>query len=236
MKSRSRIMSCFFAVIILVGCASTKTTEREIYVMDNIPKPDRILVYDFGATPEDVPPGPAHVGQYSAKGTAQTSEEIAFGRQLGAQIATDLVERIRDMGLRAEHASQQTRLQINDILLWGYFLSVEKGSRDKRLAIGFRQGVAELKTAIEGFQLTAQGFRKLGSGTVDSGGNKTPGMAVPVAIAIATENPAGLIIGGTMKVAGEVSGRNTIEGRADQTAKEIASALKGRFEQLGWIE
>ena len=242
-KLHSRINTSLFAfiivaasLIILFGCASTKTTEREIYVMDNISKPDRILVYDFGASPEDVPPGPAHVGQYSTTGTAQTSEEIALGRQLGTQIAKDLVERIHDMGLRAEHASQQTRLQVNNILLWGYFLSVEKGSRDKRLAIGFRQGVAELKTAIEGFQVTAQGLRKLGAGTVDSSGNKTPGMAVPVAIAIATENPAGLIIGGTMKVAGEVSGRNTIEGKADQTAKEIAGVLQGRFKQLGWIK
>jgi hypothetical protein len=89
---------------------------------------------------------------------------------------------------------------------------------------------------VEGFQMTPQGLRKLGSGTIDSSGNKTPGMAVPVAVAIATENPTGLIIGGTMKVAGEVTGRNTIEGRADQTAGEIADELKGGFQQLGWIK
>jgi hypothetical protein len=84
--------------------------------------------------------------------------------------------------------------------------------------------------------MTPQGLRKLGSGTVDSSGGKTPGMAVPLAISIATENPAGLIIGGTMKVAGEVTGRSTIQGRADQTAKEIARVLKVRFGQLGWIK
>jgi hypothetical protein len=90
--------------------------------------------------------------------------------------------------------------------------------------------------AVEGFQMTPQGLRKLISGTVDSSGNKTPGMAVPVAVAIATEKPTGLIIGGTMKVAGGVTGRNTIEGRADQTAGEIADELKGGFQQLGWIK
>jgi len=236
MKSCSRIVPCLFILMLLAGCASTKVTEREIYVMHDISKPDRILVYDFAATPQDVPAGPAHVSQYSGKGATQTSDEIAIGRELGAQIAIDLVERIRDMGLRAEHGSAETRPQIHDLLLWGYFLSVDKGSSDMRLAIGFRQGVAELKTAVEGFQMTPQGLRKIGSGTIDSSGNKTPGMAVPLAIAIATENPAGLIIGGTMKVAGEVTGRNTIEGRADQTAKEIADELKGRFQQLGWIK
>ncbi|HME45747.1 MAG TPA: hypothetical protein VKF36_21830, partial [Syntrophorhabdales bacterium] len=107
---------------------------------------------------------------------------------------------------------------------------------EMRLTIGFRQGVSELETAVEGFQVTPQGLRKLGSGAVDSSGGKTPGTFVPLAIAIATENPAGLIIGGTMKVAGEVTGRSTIEGRADQTSEEIARVLKIRFEQLGWVK
>jgi|SRR5271157_3108002 len=236
MKPHGRIMPCLFALVVLTGCASAKVTKHEIYVMDNIPRPDRILVYDFAATPDDVPAGPAHVGQYSGKGAPQTSEEIALGRELGAQIATDLVERIRDMGMPAEHATRETRLQIHDILLWGYFLSMEKGSAEMRLTIGFRQGVSELETAVEGFQVTPQGLRKLGSGAVDSSGGKTPGTFVPLAIAIATENPAGLIIGGTMKVAGEVTGRSTIEGRADQTSEEIARVLKIRFEQLGWVK
>jgi hypothetical protein len=32
------------------------------------------------------------------------------------------------MGLPTEHATRETRLEIHDILLWGYFLPVEKGS------------------------------------------------------------------------------------------------------------
>lgn len=38
-----------------------------------------------------------------------------------------------------------------------------------------------------------------------------------------------------MKVYGEKSGSNTVEGRAKQIAKEIADALKMRFQQQGWI-
>jgi hypothetical protein len=165
----------------------------------------------------------------------QTAEEIAAGRQLGVQISTDLVKRIRHMGLPAQLATKQTRLQY-DILLFGYLLSIEEGSATKRMALGFRQGVSELKTAVEAFQATPQGLRKLGFGTVDSSGAKTPGGAVPLAVMLATDNPVGLIVSGTMKVAGEVSGRGTIEGRAGQTAKEIAQVLKSRFEQLGWIK
>jgi len=92
-----------------------------------------------------------------------------------------------------------------------------------------------LRTAVEGFQVTAQGMRKIGSGTLDSGSGKTPGAAVGLATLLATHNPAGLIISTGVKAYGEKSGKSTVEGRANQTAKEIADVLKKRFQQEGWI-
>ena len=53
---------------------------------------------------------------------------------------------------------------------------------------------------------------------------------------IATANPAGLIIGGGMKANGEYSGSAKIEGRAKETAKEIAKVIRPRFEKQGWIK
>jgi hypothetical protein len=139
------------------------------------------------------------------------------------------------MGLPAARAGVGTTPQINDIVLRGYLVSVKEGNEAERLAIGFGAGASELRTAVEGYQVTAQGLRKLGSGTVDSGGSKGPGAAVGVAGLVATGNPAGLIISTGMKVYGEESGRSTVEGRAKQTAQEIAAVLKQRFQQQGWI-
>lgn len=53
---------------------------------------------------------------------------------------------------------------------------------------------------------------------------------------LATHNPLGLIVSAGMKAYGEKSGSDTIEGRASQTAREIADVLKKRFQQEGWIE
>jgi hypothetical protein len=90
---------------------------------------------------------------------------------------------------------------------------------------------------VEGYQMTAQGLRNLGSGTVDASGNKTPGAAVGVGAAtfIVTANPVGLIISSGIKMYGEASGHNKIQGRAEATAKEIANVLQQRFQQQGWI-
>ena len=68
-----------------------------------------------------------------------------------------------------------------------------------------------------------------------SGGSKTPGAVLGVVGLIASGNPAGLIVSSGMKIYGEESGSAKVEGRAKQTAKEIADQLKIRFQQQGWI-
>jgi hypothetical protein len=93
-----------------------------------------------------------------------------------------------------------------------------------------------LSTAVEGYQMTTLGPRLLGSGKLESGGNKTPGAIVPLAVLAATANPIGLVVTGTAKVVGEATGRNKIEGAAKRTAEEIADRLEVRFRELGWVQ
>jgi hypothetical protein len=160
---------------------------------------------------------------------------VATGRELGAEIASQLAQQIDGMGLPALKADARTRLQINDLVIRGYLTSIDEGSAVKRVTIGFGSGGSKLTTKVEGFQMTATGLRKLGSGNVESGGNKTPGAALGAAAFLATANPVGLVVGGGMKVYDEASGKSTIQGRAQATAKEIADQLKTRFQQQGWI-
>ena len=228
------IVTCLFVIIVAAGCASTKVTSRDELVTGQLPRPAHIWVYAFAATAADVPAESALAGQ-SEDATSQTAEHIANGRELGAQIATELVQQIRGMGLPAELGMMGTTPQINDIVIRGYLISYEEGSAAKRVAIGFGSGESEMKVAAEGFQMTAQGLRKLGSGTTASGSSKTPGTAVGLATLLATHNPAGLIVGTGVKVYGEESGKSTVEGRAKATAKEIADVLKKRFQEQGWI-
>jgi len=233
--NRRNFMLCLSVLLIVAGCASTKITNRDPVVTGQLPRPAQIWVYDFAATAADLPADSALAGQYSKENTEQTAEHIDTGRKLGAQIAAELVEQIRGMGMPAEHAMTGTTPQINDLVIRGYLISFEEGSAAKRVGIGFGSGASELKVAAEGFQMTAQGLRKLGSGSSDAGGGKSPGAAVGAATFIATANPAGLIVSGGMKLYGEKSGSSKIEGRAKATAKEIADILKQRFQDQGWI-
>lgn len=235
-RSLAAIAACLFVMLIAAACASTKVTDREQFVNGQIARPAHIWVYDFVATHGDLPPDSRLAGEKALDTTPQTPEQIATGKELGSAIATELVSEIRAMGMTASEATPKSVPQVNDLVIRGYLLSIQQGSATKRVLIGFGSGGAELRTMVEGFQVTPQGQRELGTGTEDAGGGKSPGEAMGVATFLATKNPAGLIVGGGMKAYGEESGESTVKGRAQATAKEIGVELKKRFHAMGWID
>jgi len=238
MKSCTRIVLCVFALLLAVGCASTKVTERDskIGTKEKIAKPERIYVYPFAATSADIPTWSSGADRYSESETPQTPEQIEVGRNVGILVAKELVTKIQMMGLSALEGGQQTVPRVNDLMLTGYLGAIEEGSTLKRVTLGFGSGAAELTTTVEGYQMTSTGPRLLGTAKLESGGGKTPGLIVPIAVLAATANPIGLIVMGTAKVAMEVTGKSKIEGTAKRTAEAIADQLRIRFKEQGWIK
>lgn len=236
MTLRNILALSLITIMTLAGCATTKVSDREEVVTGKLPRPDKIWVYDFAATPADLPLHTSLDKEYFSRDEPQTPKQIAEGKKLGTEIERELVYLIGEMGIPADHAMSGTKPAINDIVIQGYILSYNEGSEKKRFAIGLGAGASDLKVAVEGLQMTAKGLRLIGYGSTDAEGNKTPGSAVGLATLIATHNPAGLIISTGMKVYDYESGKDTVGGRAKQTAEEIADVLKKRFQNLGWIK
>jgi hypothetical protein len=234
MKTLSRAAPLLLALALLAGCASTEVTSRQRYAGPALARPDRIVVNEFGATPAEVPSRSALADEAAAP-TPQTPEDVEVGRKLGAEVARQLTAELRGMGLPAVQGSGQAA-RPGDVVVDGNFYGVEEGSAGKRVLLGFGSGAADLRTAVEVYQVAPDGsLRHLAGGTTDSAGGKTPGLVVPLAVAAATANPIGLIVVGAAKVYGEESGRSTIEGAAKRTAGEIAARFKEGAERQGWI-
>jgi hypothetical protein len=229
------MVSVFFTLAVLAGCATTKVTQQTPLVSPGLPRPKQIWVYNFIADPTQIPADSSISAAMSAPSTPPTADELETGRQLGALIAKELVADIQAMGLSAVQAGPGAAPQVGDGIIRGYLVSVQGGGAVKRFVIGFGAGAAELNTVVEGYAMTPRGLRQLGSGTLSSSGSKTPGTVAPAAVAIATGSPIGLIVVGGAKLYGEVSGRSGLEGRAKATADEIAEQLKIRFQDRGWI-
>jgi hypothetical protein len=223
------------ALLIVTGCAKTEITHQEKKVLGPFPHPDQIWVYDFAATSEDLPVHSSLDKEYFEKSPPQTKEHIAEGKKLGKEIQTELVAELHKFGISAKHATAETKPQLNDIVIQGYIISFDEGDATKRVAIGMGQGASHLKAVVEGLQMTEAGLRVIGSGSMDSGGNKTPGGAVGLVALAATKNPAGLIVSTGMHAYGEHTGDSKVEGRAKQMAEEIAEQIQERFKEQGWL-
>jgi len=242
-----------FTLVTLTGCASSEITERRSYVGDEkLARPGRILVYDFVSAPTDSSAdssastvtgaaASSDVGRPTVAGAAQqdgppTGKATDAHRKLGIRVAQELVADIRNEGFPAVRAAGEPAPQAGDIVIKGYFVSLDKGAADKRVLLGFGSGAAELKTVVDGYQMTDRGLRPLGSSEVQAASGKLPGLVVPLAVVVATANPIGLIVGGAAKAVGEADGSDTIDGAAKRTAGQISEELLAEFHRQGWTQ
>jgi hypothetical protein len=216
---------------VLTGCASSEVTQRqELAAQEQIARPGRIIVYDFGTTPSDIPASAAINGYYVQRNTSQTDREIMAGRRLGTLVARKLVSGIHSMGMTAQRAGNRPAPAIGDVVITGQFISVNEGSRGKRVMIGFGAGGAELNVHVEGYLLTKSGPRLLGSRQVTTSGAKMPGISIP----ILARSPGGLAVNSALKTKGE-KGAEKIEGAAERLADKIAAEVREVFRKKGWI-
>ena len=128
-------------------------------------------------------PGPLQPAVRLNPARRRSRGESPAGRSRGEGVVSE----IQGMGLPGAVAGLQTPLQVNDLMFLGYFESIEKGSASDRVTLGFGSGAAELRTAVEAYQMTKDGPRQLGSGRGTASGGKTPGLIVPAVVVVATE-------------------------------------------------
>jgi hypothetical protein len=230
------IIVMLVAVFVTIGCASSELTELQRHYEDeSLSKPSRIIVYNFSASPGDITAGAAISGHYQKRTTPQTAEQIKLGRQLGDKLVEELVKEILALGMPAEHADRWHPPGIGDLLIMGEFISIDEGSRAKRMLIGFGAGAGKLQTHVVGYQFTDQGLRRLGDAVIETSGGKMPGMLVPVAGGAAAGRAGrAAIIAGGMNVAQEI-GPESLNAAAKRTAQEITKILSRAFAEHGWI-
>jgi hypothetical protein len=233
MKAIKFVAVSLFSGFLVSACSSTQVTGSHMS-NERFARPAHIVVYDMVATAREAALQPGLTAGYAGPSLEQSADDAALGRRLGAQVAAALVEEIQGMGLPAARSATQPP-EPGDLVLKGYFQSVDKGSATKRVAIGFGKGAAELRTVVKGYEMTDHGLREVGSAEFESGGGKSPGMVMPLVVVAATANPVGLLVGGAVKAGQELSGSAAIEGTAKRTAEAIAKELRARFQRQGWI-
>ena len=216
-----------------LGCASAKvTTISKIADETTLPQPGVVLVYDFAVTADDVVED--SFGAEFHTEAAERSEETQLAYQTANTLSEELVKQLRERGIHAERASRSSAPPLNAIVLKGQFLTIDAGSRFKRMVIGFGAGSSELTARVQAYQQTEHGLRRIAEAETEASGSKMPGMAVPVAGGAAMGN-AGMsaVISGGMNIAKET--RGAMNPDAARMAKKIADRAHAFYERQGWL-
>ena len=125
-------------LLFIAGCA-TDTIKPTVRAAAGLPKPDRVLVYDFEVAPldgvvkwEPMPP--------SKDAAARTEEEKQAGRAAARVLADSLIEALRSRGITAQRAIEAAPPEMNTLTIRGRFLWREKDDGTMRARIWFYQG------------------------------------------------------------------------------------------------
>jgi hypothetical protein len=221
------------ALLISLACASASVDSVARYGADQkLPRPPVFLVYDFAVSPSDVITdtlGP----QYGTSSKASSQKETQ-ARKVAASLSKQLVDKLNRRGIKARWADDPSVPPTDAIVLRGHFLTIEEGSRLKRMVIGFGVGASELRVHVQVYQASEWGLRRIVQAEASAQGSRAPGMAVPIGVgAVAGAAARSAVISGGMNIVQEVTGG--LEADAGRIAEEIAKRAEAFYKRQGWL-
>jgi hypothetical protein len=233
MRKINRSAMAALALPISLACASASVTPAQRYAGDErLPRPPVLLVYDFAVSPSDVVEDT--LGPEFAAPRSPMSKEEEFARKVAASLSEQLVAKLEKRGIEATRATDGTIPLVDAMVLKGEFLTIDKGSRIKRMVIGFGAGSSELQVRVQAYQATEYGLRRIAQAEGEATGSKAPGMAVPVGAGAAMGSAAtSAVISGGMNVVKEVRGGMGAD--AGRLANEIAKRAEAFYKRQGWL-
>jgi hypothetical protein len=223
--------------VAVAGCAPTNvqtTYQRE----GPMPRPARVLVYDFSVSPEEVQLDRGLSAELveMAKRSSRTQQEIQVGRQAARVLSEELVKKINAMGLHAQRVAGAPMTWGDAVLIEGQFLSIDEGNRTERTVIGLGAGRTTVQALVQVYQTGPTGMVRLEEFATTARSGYKPGAAETMGMGAAAGTlavSAAVTAGGA--IASEALGAN-VEADARRTASDVAEQLQSFFAQQGWIQ
>jgi len=192
-----------------------------------LPKPSKILVYDFAISPVDVQVDKSQEVRLRHLIEGDKNPE-KVGENAVNELSKELVKALKKTGIPVEHATASSATPADALVVKGAFLEVKEGDKAERVVMGLGEGSAEVKTKVEVHLKQPDAPILVSAFQTDTTLSKNVGAAVPVA---AGADPAAVAakskITDRKKTVSAYSTRT-----ADAAAKQIATAMT----ELGWIK
>jgi hypothetical protein len=150
-------------------------------------------------------------------------------------MATELWQKINNLGLNAVRADQSLQVTPGSILITGYFVDINEGNRLRRNVIGLGMGESSLDSKIRVLAPSPSGYRELIAFDAHADSGDMPGAAEMGPVGAAAGAGAAAVIATNAVVGGVKSYKSAATEQAKKMADKIAAQLAQYFAQQGWI-
>ena len=219
----------------LAGCARTSVEQGDVKAL-GLPRPQLIIVHDFGVSPSAVALDTAIGSRLleAMKGNPEADEQLKIGQEVAGVVTENLVKEISKLGIPAVEAAKATPVAGPSLSIEGQFVTVDQGNRLRRAVVGFGAGASEVRTMVQVFENTNDGRRLVEDFYTTVKSSRKPGFG-PMAGAGAAAGTAATSVAVSAGVGLATAHSQTVEGDAKNTADEIVKVLKKFFAEQGWI-
>jgi len=226
--------------LIATGCGPTSVQSTSGTAYTGLPRPERILVYDFAVTPEEVKLDQgisADIMRYVSDGggSARTAEEIKIGHAVANAISIELVQKLRGYGFFAERALGWPVRTGSTLMVKGQLLSIDEGNRTERVLIGLGTGRTSVQANVQLYDLTPQGMRTIDTLRADAKSGYKPGMALMMGVGGLAGNLVTSAVVSSVTTAGSELSWSTVDADGKRLANNVAKSLGQFFVTQGWI-
>jgi len=221
------------ATLWLAACGQTGVRDIKTTRETNLPKPSRILVYDFAVSEREVTEYQGIMRQQpTLKNPAERERQIAI--DVRDALAGELVDGLRVLGFTVARVSRGTLATESEMLIDGQFLTVDEGSPLRRLVIGFGSGTSTVESRAQVYQ--GAEARKLLEFTTHSDSGTVPGAAATLGAGAAVQGgvTAGVVVANTA-ISGVKTYNSDVARMAAASGDQVVRYLSEFFAKQGWI-
>ncbi len=119
-----QILAITLTAVCVGACARTVVRPETEIRNFGLPRPERIVVYDFAITEAELTESLGSITDETS-GTSEVKRNHEMGRQAANALAEELLRELRDFGFAVERRPRSTPIGSHQLLIDGMFLDVD---------------------------------------------------------------------------------------------------------------
>ena len=233
MPNKIHVFVAVLLCCLVSACAQTGIRRAALVAETDLPRPHRILLYDFAVSEEEVKEYQGIMRQQPSIKDAAERERL-LAKEVKDALAEEVVDGLTPLRFVVERVGRESKATGSDLVIDGRFLSVDEGNPLSRLVIGFGTGSSTVQSQVQVYQGTEA--RMLMEFTTQSDSSKMPGAAPMLgAGAVVQGGVSAGMVAANATVSGVKTYNSDVARMAAASGDQVARYLSEFFAKQGWI-